>query len=377
MGRYIAALGLSVGVLLANTSVIEVGKFTIESAAVPQENIHKITVFSKDKKKLLYAKTFDNKTCDANFLFSNTRANNEPTFGLKCDSEESADEYKYDPKNGSFERLKALEGMELREIAQTKDFYIGLNFDYSGEYAKYDSVMVFQKPSNRFAQKIAAQRGNESLFFGNDAEYCAGYCIDTEDYNFDGYEDFSLSRNSYAGSNADRIYFLYNPKKKEFFLSSFEGVNLEFDHINKTITSTDICCMGSRVSKSVYKVANNKMKLIKESCFAVDYGSDEAVVKFEYDCKESYSEYYFESVGLNKNFELKILLDKELKKGGVLHSGQKEYSVLKLKEKEGEKLVYDEINQGNKTGSYIISEDLAQATYIVGDKKIQFKATEN
>lgn len=105
-------------------------------------------------------------------------------------------------------------------------------------------------------------------------------CIKSEnpislgDFNFDGYQDFSIFEASYAGANTSSIYFLYNPKTKHFFRSSFEGTSLEFDTIKKRVYEFNQSVGGNNLEESEYKVVNNKMVLIKRVCKVFDIESD-------------------------------------------------------------------------------------------------------
>ena len=117
-------------------------------------------------------------------------------------------------------------------------------------------IKIFQKKTDKLLQKFDVDCRNSNM-----------YCISTGDFNFDGFQDFSIFESSYAGPNTSSLYFLYNPKTKKFFESGFVGTSLEFDKKRKIITETNQCCAGSSIINADYKVVKNKMILIKEHCF--------------------------------------------------------------------------------------------------------------
>jgi hypothetical protein len=117
-------------------------------------------------------------------------------------------------------------------------------------------IQIFQKKTDKLIQK-----------FNVDCQFMGLYCISTGDFNFDGLTDFSIFESSYAGPNTSRLYFLYNPKTKKYFESSFSGTSLQFDEKRKRIIETNQCCAGASVTTAEYKVITNKMVLEKERCF--------------------------------------------------------------------------------------------------------------
>ena len=82
-----------------------------------------------------------------------------------------------------------------------------------------------------------------------DEEGGVGDMLCVDDYNFDGYDDFSMLEGVYASGNTSSVYFLFDPGTGTFFLSNIGGTNLEFNDVSKTITSTNYCC-AERWSKS-------------------------------------------------------------------------------------------------------------------------------
>jgi hypothetical protein len=124
------------------------------------------------------------------------------------------------------------------------------------DYQSVTEIQIFQKKTDKLIQK-----------FNVDCQFMGLYCISTGDFNFDGLTDFSIFESSYAGPNTSSLYFLYNPKTKKYFESSFSGTSLQFDEKRKRIIETNQCCAGASVTTAEYKVINNKMVLEKERCF--------------------------------------------------------------------------------------------------------------
>ena len=159
---------------------------------------------------------------------------------------------------------KAIKEWSNKEILQSvsfKDKYFKLVLskrkdDYE---AKVTGVKIIEKRTDKVLQKIDL----ECQFLGlND--------ISIEDYNFDGIEDFSVYEAGSAGPDSSSLYFLYNPKTGKYFESGFSGSSLEFDSKTKRIHEHNECCGGTSVMEAEYKVVNNKMVLIKKTCFKYD-----------------------------------------------------------------------------------------------------------
>ncbi|MGE6355136.1 XAC2610-related protein [Flavobacterium sp. NPDC079362] len=128
-----------------------------------------------------------------------------------------------------------------------------------GGYAKVTGVKILEKKTDKLIQQIALE-----------CELWGLNNINTGDYNFDGIEDFSVFESSYAGPNTSRLYFLYNPKTGKYFESSFSGTSLQFDSKTKRIEERNQCCAGRSVTTAKYKVVNDKMVLIKQTCLEYD-----------------------------------------------------------------------------------------------------------
>ncbi|MDR1976135.1 MAG: hypothetical protein LBQ18_04020 [Campylobacteraceae bacterium] len=352
MKKFIVLLALCVCSLLADKEYIQLGAFEVRAVA-SKDGVTVLEIF-KDKKpfQTIRAQKFPydwtNEACDESFLFG--WIDDEKSFGFKCNREFVPLEYRYE-KNKFVYAGGLEEFLFFNEIKETQNFYIALDYKHdswnkqSSQYdvTGYDKVHIIQKPSNKIVQTI---EGNLS----GDAAYCEGNCIAIEDYNFDGFEDFSLLK-EYGRTYSASLYFLYDPKKKEFFLSEIDGENLLFDQKTKTITSffdgRDV------LSRSTYKLENNKLKLIKESCYIEDIEWGEG--EFEHNCEYSGGFIYLSSVGLKKNFELKIAISTDKKKGVVRYKGQKEFIDITLKQKSQNELIFDEKYKGTIMGAYTLS----------------------
>lgn len=156
-----------------------------------------------------------------------------------------------------------------REIIQPfslKDKYFKLVISKAKDnfHANVAGVRVYEKKTDKLIQKIDL----ECQLWGLDN-------ISVDDYNFDGITDFSVFEQSYAGPNTSRLYFLYNPKTKKYFESSFTGTSLEFDQEAKRIYEHNQCCAGRTHLNAEYKVVNNKMVLIKQTCLEYDDKSED------------------------------------------------------------------------------------------------------
>ncbi|MHC0444967.1 XAC2610-related protein [Flavobacterium sp. 3-218] len=146
-----------------------------------------------------------------------------------------------------------------REILQPvsfKDKYFKLVIS---ENSNVSGIKIIEKKTDKLIQKIDIQ-----------CQLWGLYNINVGDYNFDGFEEFSVFESSYAGPNTSRIYFLYNPKTGKYFESSFTGTSLEFDSKTKRIYEHNQCCAGRSIERAEYKVVNNKMVLIKKTCMEYD-----------------------------------------------------------------------------------------------------------
>ncbi|MDR2789619.1 MAG: hypothetical protein LBB59_01355 [Campylobacteraceae bacterium] len=379
----ISALCIS---MLFGSNTIDIGEFSVKSTL--QGNSTKIEIFKGKKPFQEITEEWPN-PCGVNFLFTGIYEKEPLAFAIICDNKYSAAEYNYDPKTQKFIYAGAIEDIYIKELAQTKEYFIGLSygsFMEGGAYENghftglsydsedggaYEQVLIFEKPSNKLVQRIygEASQSEEKLDLGY-SMYCTGACISVGDYNFDGAGDFSLFY-SYSRVGGDyRIYFLYDPKKKEFVLGEFGGANLAFDEKTKTIAQDDSyeINFGAINIYTVFKIVNNKMEKIKESCALVYYG-EESETFLKYDCKEGWWDGFWQlsSTGLKKNFQLFAALSENKTKGVAIYKGQAEFITLSLNAKNGDSYIYDEIIQGKKNGKYaftITEGEMTAASYI-------------
>jgi hypothetical protein len=141
-------------------------------------------------------------------------------------------------------------------------------------YAHVSGVKINQKKTDSLIQQINLNCQLMSL-----------NSISLGDYNFDGYLDFEVLERSYAGPNTSSLYFLYNPKTKQYFNSGFAGVSLEFDAKSKTIFERNECCGGSNMTTATYRVLKNKMVLIEQHCYIWDEKKQDLIEHKMKDCE--------------------------------------------------------------------------------------------
>lgn len=158
-------------------------------------------------------------------------------------------------------KAKEWSNKEILQPVSFKDKYFKLVLSKQKEdyEARVTAVKIIEKKTDKLLQKLDVEC--QLLGLNN---------ISIEDYNFDGIEDFSVYEAGAAGPNTSSLYFLYNPKTGKYFESTFAGTSLEFDSKTKRIYERNQCCAGSSVIEAEYKVVNNKMVLIKQTCFKYD-----------------------------------------------------------------------------------------------------------
>ncbi|MDR2971842.1 MAG: hypothetical protein LBU83_07950, partial [Bacteroidales bacterium] len=101
-------------------------------------------------------------------------------------------------------------------------------------------VQILDKNARQLMQEIKLGYGGR------------GESFEIGDYNFDGYEDFSLYGGCATLDNCFSFYFLFDSESKTFFASGFDGTNLEFHSDTKTITSSNRCCAGTEEFYQTY-----------------------------------------------------------------------------------------------------------------------------
>lgn len=96
---------------------------------------------------------------------------------------------------------------------------------------------------------------------------CRGDEVDVGDYNFDGYEDFSVFDSNFAGANTTKAYYIYHPKTRHYeYSDQLTDVSLSFNAKTKTVTSTNQCCAGSQYLILHSKWQDKQLKLQRKEC---------------------------------------------------------------------------------------------------------------
>lgn len=160
---------------------------------------------------------------------------------------------------------------EIIQPVSLKEKYFKLRLSKDpGEYASVTGVKVLDKKSNELLQEINL-----------DCQLLSINNLSVGDFNFDGYEDFSVFEQSYSGPNTSSLYFLFDPDTGLYGDSGYSGISLEFDLDRKRIYEHDQCCAGLRHTNAEYQVVDNRMVLLKKTCFEYD----EAISDYkEVDC---------------------------------------------------------------------------------------------
>jgi hypothetical protein len=159
---------------------------------------------------------------------------------------------------------------ELLQQAALKDNYFKLVL--AGPPGSVDSrvvaVKLLAKKTNRLVQQLAVDCESHGIF-----------SVEVGDYNFDGLSDFSVFESSYAGPNTSSLYFLYDPAKRCYVPSGFEGTSLEFDAKKKRVYEHNSCCAGSSVVTVEYKVVRNKLVELARHCYRWDDKKQQLVAR--------------------------------------------------------------------------------------------------
>lgn len=211
-----------------------------------------LTLLEKDK----------NEKKTAKMTFQNYDAQNKELIGVWTDLT-SGKELKIKlTKTFDVEDEKSSEwrNKEILQPYSLKDKYFKLLISKTKESGTgVTGVKIIEKKTDKLIQKIDL---NVQLWSLDN--------IGVGDFNFDGIQDFSVFESSYAGPNTSKLYFLYNPKTGKYFESSYSGTSLEFDSKTKRIHEHNQCCAGSKHINAEYKVVNNKMVLVKQTCLELD-----------------------------------------------------------------------------------------------------------
>lgn len=149
---------------------------------------------------------------------------------------------------------------ELLQVAALKDSYFKLVLaGEPGEASRVVAVKILAKKTNQLVQQLAV-----------DCQLQGIHSVEVGDYNFDGLPDFSIFESRYAGPNTSSLYFLYDPAKRRFVASGFEGTSLEFDAKKRRVYEHNSCCAGSSLVTVEYKVVRNKLVELARHCYRWD-----------------------------------------------------------------------------------------------------------
>ena len=166
--------------------------------------------------------------------------------------------------SGTWENLKTHEQLPIRlsryddsagslQSASFKNAYIRKQCT---DQSEEKMVNLYQKKTNQLLQTIMTDG------------VCRGDEVEVGDFNFDGYEDFSVFAEGFAGPNTRSNYYLFNPKSQQFeYSEELTDVTLSFDDKRKVVTSTNQCCAGSQVLVLESKWVNRHLKPIAKKCY--------------------------------------------------------------------------------------------------------------
>lgn len=141
----------------------------------------------------------------------------------------------------------------------------------ASEAPQVRGVRIYEKKTDRLIQELEL----ECQLWGLENTY-------VDDFNFDGIEDFAVFEASYAGPNTSYIYLLRDPESEHYFVSEITGTSLEFDQEKQLIYGHNQCCAGRYIEKVVYKLVDNKMVLVSQTCLEYDEETQEYL---EEDCE--------------------------------------------------------------------------------------------
>lgn len=137
----------------------------------------------------------------------------------------------------------------------------------------YNFELIKDQESNPVAVKITNRSDGKTFQYITELDDVdsTNTTLYTDDYNFDGYPDFSLktgSKDDIELSNLYENYYLYNSTAGLFTLDTVLSKlpNVGFDQKGKTYSSTEFVRKDNTIIKQIknYKVVNEKYILIKE-----------------------------------------------------------------------------------------------------------------
>lgn len=209
----------------------------------------KLVLFEKDKNRV-----------KAILSFENFKKNQEKLIGIWKNLKDEKQlkislQKKYNIEVGDNIEWNNIDMLQPLTIAN-KYFKISLKKERDSYYPSVKSIKIFEKKTDKLLQILDL-----------DCQLWGLNNVSVEDYNFDGFADFSVFESSYAGPNTSSIYYLFDKKTGKFFESGFSGISLEFNHNKKIVTETNQCCAGTIVTKIEYKVINNSMIPLNRHCY--------------------------------------------------------------------------------------------------------------
>ena len=143
----------------------------------------------------------------------------------------------------------SFDSLEIMQNESTDKHYFKL---LTTEYLEIIAVRVYEKRTDKLIQDIPVK-----------CQYIGYNNLSVGDFNL----DFSVFKESFAGSNTSTIYFIRDANTTLYTESEFiGGNNLDFDYENKRIYEHTSCCAGNERYIHTYKIENDKMILIKETC---------------------------------------------------------------------------------------------------------------
>ncbi|MGL5336209.1 MAG: XAC2610-related protein [Enterovibrio sp.] len=136
------------------------------------------------------------------------------------------------------------------------------------------TISIIDKKTDKEVDQISARRFAQSMCLHND--------LNVGDYNFDGFEDFSVFGEAYSGPNTTSLYFLYDPDSKKFTYSKqLSLISLAFDPATKTIISTNQS--GPSITVDTYKW-QSFLQQVDGECKKLNEDGSEYIIRPRSEC---------------------------------------------------------------------------------------------
>lgn len=154
-----------------------------------------------------------------------------------------------------------------------ENFFPKTGLMYTENTSLYNFELIKDQQAIPFAVKITNRADGKTFQYVTELDDAdsTNTTLYTDDYNFDGYPDFSLktsSKDDVELGNLYKNYYLYDPIPGLFTLDTLLSKlpNLEFNQKRKTYSSTEFVIKDNTIIKKIknYKVVNEKYILIKE-----------------------------------------------------------------------------------------------------------------